>query len=67
MSTFATTVWVDPAPVVSAEADSVSTHEDLGAVGGPFPWLEPLGLTWPGPRPDGSSRWPASEQRDSLP
>lgn len=40
---------VEAGPVVDAEAGSVTAFEGLGIVGGPFPWLEPMGLTWPGP------------------
>jgi hypothetical protein len=40
---------VDPGPVVDAEDRSYAAYEEMGVVGGPFPWLAPLGLTWPGP------------------
>ncbi len=40
---------VEPGPVVDAEKGSVTAFEELGVVGGPFPWREPMGLTWPGP------------------
>jgi hypothetical protein len=40
---------VEPGPVVNAETGSVTAFEELGVVGGPFPWREPMGLTWPGP------------------
>ena len=40
---------VSPEQVVAAEAASDTAHEELGVVGGPFPWLDPLGLVWPGP------------------
>lgn len=40
---------VDPAPVLAAEADSGRAVEGIGVVGGPFPWWDALGLTWPGP------------------
>jgi hypothetical protein len=40
---------VEPGPVVNAEAGSVTAFQELGVVGGPFPWREPMGLTWPGP------------------
>ncbi|MFQ6172286.1 hypothetical protein ACK8HX_11825 [Oryzobacter sp. R7] len=40
---------VDPGPVVSAEASSDRLHHSIGVVGGPFPWWDALGLTWPGP------------------
>ncbi len=40
---------VELGPVINAETGSVTAFEGLGVVGGPFPWLEPMGLTWPGP------------------
>lgn len=40
---------VDPGPVVDAEDRWQTAYEDMGVVGGPFPWLGPMGLTWPGP------------------
>lgn len=40
---------VDPEPVLAAEAASHRLHESIGVVGGPFPWWDALGLTWPGP------------------
>lgn len=39
----------DPAPVVAAETASATAFEGIGVVGGPFPWWDALGLTWPGP------------------
>jgi len=39
---------VDPAGVVEAERQSASAHLMMGVVGGPFPWWEALGLSWPG-------------------
>ena len=39
----------EPGAVINAETGSVTAFEGLGVVGGPFPWLEPMGLTWPGP------------------
>jgi hypothetical protein len=40
---------VDPAAMIAAEADSHRLHQNLGVVGGPFPWWDALGLSWPGP------------------
>jgi len=40
---------VDPGPVVDVEDGWHKAHEEMGAVGGPFPWLGPMGLRWPGP------------------
>jgi hypothetical protein len=40
---------VDPRGVVDAEARSDTAFEGLGVVGGPFPWKDAMGLTWPGP------------------
>jgi hypothetical protein len=41
---------VAPGPVVAAEAGSGTAFKEIGAVGGPFPWIDALGLVWPGPR-----------------
>ena len=40
---------VDPAQVVEAETSSDAAWQELGTVGGPFPWWDALGLIWPGP------------------
>jgi len=40
---------VDPGPVVEAEIRSDHAWEELGTVGGPFPWWSALQLPWPGP------------------
>jgi len=37
---------VDPAPMADAEDSADSAHEDIGTVGGPFPWWDALGLEW---------------------
>ncbi len=39
----------DPARVLAAEVRAEKAFEDMGVVGGPFPWVEALGLVWPGP------------------
>jgi hypothetical protein len=39
----------DPTAMVAAEAGSGSAWEGLGAVAGPFPWWDALGLSWPVP------------------
>ena len=39
---------VDAAAVLAAEESSDRAHERMGVVGGPFPWWDALGLTWPG-------------------
>lgn len=38
-------------PVVAAEESSAAAWEEIGTVGGPFPWWDALGLQWPAPRP----------------
>lgn len=40
---------LDPDAMVAAEARSGAAWEELGVVGGPFPWWDALGLTWPVP------------------
>lgn len=40
---------VTPEPVLAAEARADRAFEGVGTVGGPFPWWDALGLTWPGP------------------
>jgi hypothetical protein len=40
---------VDPRPLIDAEKRSNHAWEELGTVGGPFPWWSALQLPWPGP------------------
>ncbi len=40
---------VDVAPMIRAEEGAHTAHEELGVVGGPFPWWSALRLVWPGP------------------
>lgn len=40
---------VDPRPMMEVEASSDRLYRSIGVVGGPFPWWDALGLTWPGP------------------
>lgn len=37
---------VDPGPMLDAERDSDTAFEEIGVVGGPFPWWHALGLPW---------------------
>ena len=39
----------DPALVLAAEVRAETAFEQMGTVGGPFPWVDALGLVWPGP------------------
>jgi hypothetical protein len=40
---------VNPAAMLAAEAASDTAHEQIGVVGGPFPWWGALQLPWPQP------------------
>lgn len=48
---------VDPEPVVRAERDSASAWEEIGTIGGPFPWWSALELPWPAEADTDALRW----------
>jgi hypothetical protein len=37
----------DPAPAIEAERSSATAYEEIGVIGGPFPWWDALDLPWP--------------------
>ncbi|WP_375489096.1 hypothetical protein [uncultured Jatrophihabitans sp.] len=47
----ADTFGVAAPAVVDAEEESATAWEEIGIVGGPFPWWDALGLPWPVPAP----------------
>lgn len=39
---------VEAGPMLEAERESAAAHEEIGVVGGPFPWWDALELLWGG-------------------
>ena len=48
---------VDPGRVIRAERDSGSAWEEIGTIGGPFPWWSALELPWPHEEDTDALRW----------
>lgn len=46
---------LEPSRMQDAEQESASAWEELGVIGGPFPWWDAMGLNWPGP--DAGAEW----------